>query len=169
MKMKHETRIQFDFGYHISWPATVQSRRASTTMKRTKTDEPLVVSVESPYNNADPKLLKRNINYAIMAVKDSTRNYGNAAYASHLLNTQYVEGGEHCYLSDDVDDKFDLSREQVIAITHALRKKADKIVFYVDFGYSGGMLAAKDLASRYGIPIEERTLPKEMLDEVHVK
>ncbi len=101
-----------------------------------------------------------------MAVKDATRNYGNAAYASHILNTQYVEGGEHFYISDDVYDKFDCTREQVINITNALRLKADKIVFYVDFGYSNGMLAAKELAEEHGIPVEERKLPKEMLKEI---
>lgn len=127
-----------------------------------------VISVESPYNNKDNKILKRNINYAIMAVKDATCNHGNAAYASHLLNTQYVENGEHYYISDDVYDKFDCGREQVINITHALRLKADKIVFYIDFGYSNGMLAAKEIAEKHGIPIEERKLPKEMLQEVCV-
>ena len=125
-----------------------------------------VVSIESPYNNKNPKILKRNINYAIVAVKDATRNHRNAAYASHLLNTQYVEGGNHFYISDDTNDKFDCDRDTVIDITNSLRMKADKIVFYIDFGYSNGMLWAKSLAEEYGIPIEERKLPKEMLKEV---
>lgn len=125
-----------------------------------------VVSIESPYNNEDPELLKRNINYAIMAVKDSSKNYKNAAYASHLLNTQYVENGEHFYISDDTYDKFDCDRETVLDITNSLRLKADKIVFYTDLGYSRGMIAAKEFAKEHGIPIEERTLPKEMMDEI---
>lgn len=124
------------------------------------------VSIESPYNNADPNLLKRNINYAILAVKDATKNYNNAAYAAHLLNTQYVQDGEHGYLSDDVRDKFGVGRDKVIEITHLIRLRADKIVFYVDFGYSSGMLAAKELAEKNGILTEERRLPEEMMKEL---
>jgi len=134
----------------------------SSSLKAT----PDVVSVESPYSNQDPAILKRNINYAIMAVKDSSTNYGNAAYASHLLNTQCVDKGEHSYVSDDVHDKFGCGRDKVITITNALRAKADKIVFYIDFGYSRGMLIAKEIAETNGIPMEERKLPKDMMDEV---
>lgn len=122
--------------------------------------------IESPYHNDDHKLLKRNICYAILALKDATTNYGNAAYASHLLNTQFVLNGSHYYVGDDVADKFSVGREAVISITHAIRMKSDKIVFYVDFGYSRGMLAAKNVALENGIPIEERRLPKVMMDEV---
>ncbi len=42
-------------------------------------------------------------------------------------------------------------------------------MFYVDFGYSNGMLAAKELAETNGIPIEERKLPKDMFDELCLK
>lgn len=127
---------------------------------------PLVVSIESPYHNVNPDLLHRNIRYAIMAVKDATANYGNAAYASHLLNTQFVQNKEHYYVDDLHPDPYDLTREQVISITHAMRLKADKIVFYIDLGYSNGMLAAKELAEKHHIPIEERFLPDHMMREV---
>ena len=124
------------------------------------------VSIESPYNNADPNILKRNINYAILAVKDATKNYNNAVYAAHLLNTQYVQGGEHGYLSDNVRDKFGVGRDKVIEITHLIRLRADKIVFYVDFGYSNGMLAAKEVAENNDIQMEERRLPADMMKEL---
>ena len=132
------------------------------------TKKPDAVSIESPYNNKDPKILKRNINYAILSLKDATRNYGNAAYASHLLNTQYVENGEHRYIDDDTEDKYDCDRETVIEITNTFRRMMDKIVFYIDFGYSSGMLAAVRFAKEHKIPIEERTLPEEMLKEVMI-
>ena len=105
----------------------------------------MIVSVESPYHNTNQDILNRNINYAILAVKNETRS-GNAAYASHLLNTQYVDNGKHFYINDDVHDRFDCSREEVIRITNELRLKADKLVFYIDFGYSNGMITAKNLA-----------------------
>jgi hypothetical protein len=128
-----------------------------------------VVSIESPYNNKDPEILNRNINYAILALKDSCKNYNNAAYAAHLLNTQYVKAGQHNYVSDDIYDEFGVGREKAIELTHAIRLKADKIVFYIDFGYSSGMLAAKDLAVKYNIPWEERYLPEYMMKEVSIK
>ena len=108
-----------------------------------------------------------------MAVKDATRNYGNAAYASHLLNTQVVYKGEHCYMSDteygkEIEDKYGCGRDEVIEITNALRMKADKIVFYIDFVYSRGMLIAKEIAEKNDIPIEERYLSKEMMNEIIV-
>lgn len=128
---------------------------------------PLVVSIESPFHNEDPVLLKRNINYAILCLKDCFINYSEAAYASHLLNTQLVYQGEHFYVGDDVSDEFSCGREAVIEMTHSIRMKADKIVFYTDFGYSNGMISAKNVAEKYNIPIEERTLPQEFMDHVH--
>ena len=102
-----------------------------------------------------------------MALKDATKNYGEAAYASHLLNTQYVKHGEHGYLSDDVKCEFGVGREQAILITDSMRLKADKIVFYIDFGYSNGMLSAKRLAEKHKIPYEERLLPEDMMKEIY--
>ncbi|MEX0595350.1 MAG: hypothetical protein WD512_02540 [Candidatus Paceibacterota bacterium] len=126
----------------------------------------IVVSVESPYNNTDPALLQRNINYAILAVKDCSKNYNNEEYAAKLLNTQYVKAGKHDYISDNVHDEFGVGRDRIIELTHAIRLKADKIVFYIDFGYSSGMLAAKDLANKHNIPCEERYLPQDMMKEL---
>ena len=36
--------------------------------------------------------------------------------------------------------------------------KADKVVFYIDIGWSKGMLAAKDRHEKSGIPYEARTI-----------
>jgi len=69
---------------------------------------PLTVSIESPYHNDDPAKFRRNINYAILAVKDVSVNFGEAPYASHLELTQCVVDHEHTYVSDttyaDADD-----------------------------------------------------------------
>jgi len=124
------------------------------------------VSIESPYNNKDPKLLTRNINYAIMAMKDACLNYKEAPYLSHLLNTQCVVDGQYKYVSDDVVDKYGSGRDQVIEMINSIRLIMDAIVFYIDFGYSSGMLVAKKLAEDNCIPIEERKLPKYMFDEI---
>ena len=123
----------------------------------------MLVSIESPYNNVDPMILKRNINYAILAMKDSAKNYGESPYLSHLLLTQTVNNKEHIYIDDNVVDPFGIGREMALNITNEFRKRVDKIVFYVNFGYSNGMLFAKDFAIKNNIPIEERYLSDEMM------
>ncbi len=127
-----------------------------------------VVSIESPYSNSNPQILHRNICYAILALKDSTLNYGEASYASHLLNTQCVSAGQHLYVDDKQPDKFGVGRDQAIAITNTMRMKADKIVLYTDFGISMGMQIAKDIGNKYQIPVIERQLPKIMMDELPI-
>lgn len=122
-----------------------------------------VVSIESPYNNVDDALRERNIRYAILCMKDASLNHNEAAYASHLLNTQTVINGRHLYVSDDTFDPFDHDYKTVIAMTHAIRARCDKIVFYVDFGMSSGMKSALDLANEKNIPTEERHLPADWL------
>lgn len=125
--------------------------------------EMVIVSVESPYHNTDPDLLNRNINYAIMACRHSIKFHGEAAYASHLIYTQTVREGEHGYVDDNTVGEFDLGRDEVIRITHEVRMRADKIVFYTDFGMSNGMKIAEKVAQENGIPVEYRKLPSEML------
>ena len=125
----------------------------------------VMVSVESPYHNDDPVLLKRNINYAIMAVKDACANHGEAPYASHLIHTQLVHNGEHGYVHDGIVDEYDLGRARVIERTNAIRRRCDKMVFYVDFGWSRGMRDALDFAEANDIPTEERRI-RETFDKV---
>lgn len=125
------------------------------------------VSVESPYSNSDPKLLQRNINYAIMACKDCASNYNEAPYASHVIHTQVVSNqGVNGYVNDDCPDKFGLGRDAAIELTNTARRHAQKIVFYTDFGFSGGMQIAKDVAEENGIPTEDRKLPMDMMQYV---
>jgi len=123
----------------------------------------MLVSIESPYHNTDPAIIKRNINYAILAMKDSVKNHNEIPYLSHLLLTQTVVNKEHVYVDDTFTDPFGIGRDNALELTHGLRKRADKLVFYINFGYSNGMLAAKDLAIKYNIPIEERYLSDEIM------
>lgn len=131
-----------------------------------------IVSIESPN---DESIINLNINYAIMALKNETINFNNVAYASHLLNTQTVINYKHVYISDTVADIFGGTREQcieimkclILKITNSLRLKCDKMVFYIDFGYSNGMLAALELAKENKIPYEEKYLPVEMMKYVY--
>jgi|APSaa5957512493_1039668.scaffolds.fasta_scaffold89195_2 hypothetical protein len=127
------------------------------------------ISMESPFSNPDHKLLKRNICYGLLAVKDAALNYNEVSYAPHLLHTQLVYKGNHYYVddaickSDKLGDFFGVGRERILEMTNCVRKKADKIVFYTDFGMTNGMKFAEKFAIDNDIFIEKRKLPKEML------
>lgn len=128
------------------------------------------ISIESPYSNVNPNIVNRNVCYALLAIKDSINNYNEASYAAHLLHTQLVFNGKPYYVGDwicripIVLNYFDgIKREKVLKLTNNVRKKADKIVLYVDFGITPGMEHARKFAIENNIPIEERNLPEHML------
>ena len=101
------------------------------------------VIIESPYEGC----IERNIAYARACLRDSL-NRGEAPIASHLLYTQ----------PGVLDDN--LMNERMLGINAGLawRSVADKHVFYVDLGYSSGMLYALGYASENNIIIEERRI-----------
>ena len=45
--------------------------------------------------------------------------------------------------------------------------KADKVVFYVDFGWSNGMLYAKQFCEKHGLAMEERKLDLEVIKNLN--
>lgn len=102
-----------------------------------------LVIVESPYAGD----VDANVAYARAAVRDSL-NRGEAPLASHLL---YTQPG---ILSDDVPEE----RQWGIDAGLAWRRVAESAAFYVDHGWSAGMLAARDLYERDGLAFEERSI-----------
>ena len=96
-----------------------------------------LVILESPYAGE----IERNINYARLCVKDSLMR-GESPIASHLLYTQML------------DDNIPLERELGINAGLAWKKVAELQVFYIDYGWSKGMLYAKES----GLPFEIRTI-----------
>ena len=86
-----------------------------------------LVIIESPYAGD----IEKNTEYARLAVRDSL-NRGEAPMASHLL---YPQPG---ILREEVPEE----RAWGIAAGLEWRLRADKQAFYVDNGWSGGMLAA---------------------------
>lgn len=100
-----------------------------------------IVVIESPYAGD----IEKNVEYARRAMLHCLQR-GEAPYASHLLYTQVW------------DDTVPELRTAGIAAGIAYHAKADVIAFYVDLGWSKGMLAAKEHAVRNGYTIEERTL-----------
>jgi hypothetical protein len=103
----------------------------------------VLVILESPYAGD----INRNIAYARACVKDSLLR-GEAPFASHLLYTQ----------ENILDDNIEEQRLLGIKAGLAWLKAADKHVFYIDYGYSKGMLYAKQFASENNFSIEERKL-----------
>jgi hypothetical protein len=102
-----------------------------------------LVIVESPYAGD----IEANVAYARAAIRDCLRR-GEAPIASHLLYTQ--EG----VLRDGVPEE----RAQGIAAGLAWAERADAAVFYVDRGWSRGMLDARKHYEAEGVPTEERSL-----------
>lgn len=105
-----------------------------------------LVIIESPYAGD----VEANVAYARAAMRDSLAR-GEHPIASHLLYTQ----------PGILDDNVPAEREQGIAAGLAWRRVAERAVFYVDRGWSGGMTAARDLYEREGFPFEIRSLPGE--------
>ena len=100
-----------------------------------------LVIIESPYAGD----IEANTEYARAAMRDSLER-GEYPIASHLL---YPQPGI-------LDEHKPEEREWGISAGLAWRAVSDKAVFYVDRGWSGGMLAAKETYEREGFPFEVR-------------
>ena len=117
-----------------------------------------LVIVESPFSakladgSLDAHMQTRHIEYARKCMFDCLQR-GEAPFASHLLYTQ--EG----VLDDTVPEE----RIRGIDAGFAWHSKADRMVVYIDFGISTGMEAGIANATKLGLPIEKRTLPKASL------
>ena len=109
-----------------------------------------LVIVESPFANACPDYHAGNITYARAAVRDAIER-GESPIASHLLLTQPG------ILNDDNPEE----RQTGMEAGWAWRRVADAAVFYVDRGWSGGMLAARQIYEDEGFPFEVREIQKE--------
>lgn len=101
------------------------------------------VIVESPYSGR----VVENVAYARAAVRDSVLR-GEAPIASHLLFTQ----------PGILDDDAPAERTLGIAAGLSWACVCDFAAFYVDLGWSRGMLEARDLYERFMVPFEERRL-----------
>jgi len=108
------------------------------------------VIIESPLSGN----FERNIRYARLCMLDSLQR-GEAPFASHLLYTQ---------VWNDLDEEL---RASGMAAAQAWYPAADLCAVYVDLGTSGGMkagiMACEQSPGR--IPIERRTLGRELMDQ----
>lgn len=102
-----------------------------------------LVILESPYAGE----VEANVAYARAAMRDSIMR-GEYPIASHLLYTQ----------PGILDDNIPEERKLGIEAGLAWREVAHGAVFYLDRGWSGGMLAARETYAREGIPFELRRI-----------
>lgn len=101
------------------------------------------IVIESPYAGD----IEANTTYARMCMRDALER-GDAPIASHLLYTQ-----------PGILDEFNPEeRAWGIEAGFAWWDAAEKVVFYVDRGWSKGMYAAWAKASKEHKPIEMRLL-----------
>ena len=108
-----------------------------------------VVIIESPYAGD----IERNLAYARAAVRDSILR-GECPLASHLL---YTQPG---ILRDEVHEE----RELGMGLGWHAMTRADKVVIYIDLGWSSGMKRGKEAAIAAFKPFEERSLGPSWLE-----
>ncbi len=114
-----------------------------------------VVILESPYSGN----IQRNIAYAQRCMADSRENHGEIPIVPHLLWTQHHLHPTH--FVSDYSEKYTLKncgRDVSIKQIEIFRQKADKIVFYVDYGFSKGMEYGLFHCKRNKIPYEKRKI-----------
>lgn len=113
------------------------------------------VILESPFKGDDWSKTKRNIKYARLCMRDCLMR-NEAPYASHLLYTQ----------ENILDDKNPNERKLGIEAGFIWRQFAYKTVVYIDFGISSGMVYGIKDSEEKRIPVEYRTLPIELLQQL---
>lgn len=117
-----------------------------------ETNKPFTV-IESPFSAPAIEGLVRNVQYTMLAVRDSL-NRGEAPYASHLFYTQML------------DDNNAAERQLGIDAGLTISRHADQTAVYVDLGTSRGMEYGIDSARKVGRNIVRRCLfPSAMSEE----
>jgi hypothetical protein len=103
------------------------------------------VIIESPYRGANQAERLRNISYLKKCIRDCIMR-GESPYASHGL------------LPGALDEDKAEERQLGIEAGYAWWWEAHKIVFYTDYGWSTGMVIARERCEQFGMSIEIRTL-----------
>jgi hypothetical protein len=109
------------------------------------------VVIESPYAATETRSVRFHVDYARRAMRHSL-DHGEAPFASHLLYTQ-----PHV-----LDDSVPRERVRGIQAGYEALVRADLVAFYVDYGWSSGMIMALKFARTLHKKIEVRTFLKLM-------
>lgn len=111
------------------------------------------VQLESPLRGNNYEQEEINKIYLDLCIADSL-NRGEFPFASHK---QYIGA---------TDDRIPAQRALGIEAGLEFLKVAQKSVIYTDFGVSSGMAQGIKRAVELGIPLEFRTLPKEVVEKL---
>lgn len=103
------------------------------------------VIIESPYRGETREQKLKNKIYLQECINDSLRR-GEAPFASHQMYT------------DALDDNVPNQRTWGVYAGYEWWDAANKIVFYVDYGWSTGMRWARERAKARGRQVEERRI-----------
>lgn len=104
-----------------------------------------LVIVESPYAATAENSVQEHMEYLTRCLRDCV-NKGESPYASHLM------------LTGCLDDSAPADRKLGIELGLAFRKRVDLRVFYVDYGWSDGMTAARKLYDKEQLHYELRSI-----------
>lgn len=124
-----------------------------------------VVVLESPFSGD----IDRHVAYGQRCMADA-RERKEIVIMPHLLWTQHHKAKHH-FVSDFAPE-FEIKnggREASLEQIKELRRRADKTVFYIDYGYSSGMRHALDHCKEEGLPYEERILGNLQQDVYNAK
>lgn len=114
-----------------------------------------LVAIESPFGSSDPAVVRRNVAYARLCLRDCLER-GEAPYASHLLYPQ----------PEVLDDQDPSERALGINAGLAWGDEAELKVVYTDLGTTKGMRLGIDHSESIGQGIEYRQLPKHLMDRL---
>ena len=119
--------------------STLDEAAASLSVMRRR------VILESPFAPANGRTIEVHVTYAYAAMGDALRR-GESPLAFHLLLTQVL---------DDTDPR---QRSLGIEAAQLWYRSAQAVVMYMDFGESRGMAKGRELAERFGVPVERRLM-----------
>ena len=111
------------------------------------------VVIESPWRASQAYSTEQHRTYLLHAMADCVAR-GEVPFASHL------------YLTEVLDDDNPRERAFGIEAGWCWGEHADAIVVFVDFGISSGMSQSIDHYEKLGKPIERRTLPRPIVDDI---
>jgi hypothetical protein len=137
------------------------------------------VSTEVPENKLSKKVefvvieskfsgkIDQHMRYLDMCIFD-TLHRGEIPFASHKMFCSHPLAKD--FWIPDNNPRWDIfGRDYCIHASDTLRMKADKVVFYVDFGWSKGMLYAKEFCEKHKLNMEERKLDLQVIKNLNNK
>ena len=107
------------------------------------------VVIESPYAGDTETTIAFNLDYARRCLRHSL-DQGEAPFASHLLYTQ----------PGVLDDTLENERLRGLQAAYEWTQAANIVAFYIDHGWSPGMIKALRIARLFKRKIEVRSLSK---------